>query len=167
MGIQSLMFYVFITWLPEILKVHDIGTDQSGWLLSIMQFALLPFTFIVPIIAARMLSQRPLVIITALLLFTGTAGLLVGSPQWIVVWMLCIGIGCGCAFSLAMMFFTLRTQTAQQAAELSGMAQSIGYLLAASGPALFGFLHDVTDSWTPPLVIVLFASCLLLIVGLW
>ncbi|QDS36137.1 CynX/NimT family MFS transporter [Brevibacillus brevis] len=166
MGLQSMIFYVLITWLPEILKQQGTSSDQSGWLLSMMQVALLPFTFVVPIIAGRMSSQRSLVTITTILLLSGTLGLLYGSAKFIVWWIIMIGIGGGFAFSLSMMFFGLRTENAQQAAELSGMAQSVGYLLAAIGPTLFGYLHDVTDSWTVPLLLLVCASILLFVFGL-
>jgi len=166
MGIQSMVFYVLIAWLPEILKQQGISDGHSGWLLSFMQMALLPFTFIVPIIAGRMAGQRPLVIITTVLFLSGTIGLLYGSPKLVLLWIVLLGIGGGFAFSLAMMFFGLRTETAQQAAELSGMAQSVGYLLAAIGPALFGYLHDLQNSWTTPLLLLAGASILLLIFGL-
>ncbi|WP_068613296.1 CynX/NimT family MFS transporter [Paenibacillus tuaregi] len=166
MGLQSTVFYVLIAWLPEILKLQGVGSDQSGWLLSIMQLSLLPFTFVVPVLAGRMSSQRPLVIIMSILLLMGTLGLVYGSSNLIVLWIILLGIGGGFAFSLAMMFFGLRTRSAHQAAELSGMAQSFGYLLAAAGPTLFGYLHDATQSWTIPLLILVGASVLLLIVGL-
>ncbi|OME75910.1 transporter [Paenibacillus sp. FSL A5-0031] len=166
MGIQSMVFYVLIAWLPEILKQQGIDSNQSGWYLSIMQLALLPFTFIVPVIAGRMFSQRLLVVIITILLMTGTLGLLYGSSNIILLWIIILGIGGGCAFSLSMMFFGLRTENAHQAAELSGMAQSIGYLLAAIGPALIGFLHDLTNSWNLPLFILLGASVLLFLVGI-
>src|SRR5699024_12542770 len=48
----------------------------------------------------------------------------------------------------------------------SAMAQSIGYLVAASGPVIFGILFDMTDTWTSSLVLLLVASLILLIVGL-
>ncbi|MFF2752923.1 CynX/NimT family MFS transporter [Psychrobacillus sp. NPDC058041] len=166
MGLQSMVFYVLIAWLPEMLKQQGISSDQSGWLLSIMQLALLPFTFIVPVIAGRMSSQRTLVTIMEILLLTGTLGLLYGSANLIILWIILLGIGGGFAFGLSMMFFGLRTENAHQAADLSGMAQSVGYLLAAIGPTLFGYLHDVTDSWTAPLLILVGASVLLFIVGL-
>ncbi|MGE7092472.1 CynX/NimT family MFS transporter [Lysinibacillus sp. NPDC048646] len=166
MGLQSMVFYVLITWLPEILKQQGISSDQSGWLLSIMQLALLPITFIVPIIAGRMSSQRSLVTIASILLLTGTLGLLYGSLNFIVLWVILLGIGGGCAFGLSMMFFGLRTVNAHQAADLSGMAQSVGYLLAATGPTLFGYLHDVSNSWTFPLLLLVCASVLLFIFGL-
>lgn len=82
------------------------------------------------------------------------------------VWAICIGIAGGFAFGLAMMFFSLRTRSTQEASELSGMAQSIGYLLAAMGPALFGLLHDATNSWNGPLALLAAASVLLLVAGL-
>lgn len=59
-----------------------------------------------------------------------------------------------CAFSLAMMLFGLRTSNTHDAAELSGMAQSVGYLLAAIGPTLFGYLHDATNGWKIPLIVM-------------
>lgn len=166
MGIQSMVFYVLIAWLPEILKQQGIDSNQSGWYLSIMQLAMLPFTFVVPVIAGRMSSQRLLVGITTTLLLTGTLGLLYGSSNIILLWIIILGIGGGFAFSLSMMFFGLRTENAHQAAELSGMAQSIGYLLAAVGPALIGYLHDATNSWKLPLFILLGASILLFLVGI-
>lgn len=166
MGLQSMLFYVLIAWLPEILKVQGISSDQSGWLLTIMQLALLPFTFIVPVVAGRMSSQYSLVSITSGLFLAGTLGLLYGSSSLIVLWMILLGIGGGFAFGLAMMFFSLRTKNSHQAAELSGMAQSVGYLLAAIGPTLFGYIHDTTNSWTIPLLILTGASILLFIFGL-
>lgn len=166
MGIQSTFFYVLITWLPEILIHQGLSSNQSGWFLSIMQLSLLPFTFIVPVMAGRMASQRSLVAVTSLLLMIGTLGLIYGKPSMVLVWIIFLGIGGGCAFSLSMMFFSLRTQNAQQAAELSGMAQSIGYLLAAIGPTLFGYLHDVTNNWTLPLFVLLGATILLFVAGM-
>ncbi|MED0678414.1 MFS transporter [Aneurinibacillus thermoaerophilus] len=165
MGLQSLMFYIIVAWMPEILIERGLSASSSGWMLFLLQFALLPFTFIIPVIAGRMSNQRLLVIITFLLFVVGYLGLLFGGNLLIPVWAILIGIGGGCAFSLSMMFFSLRTQNVHQAAELSGMAQSVGYLLAAIGPTLFGLLHDMTHSWTLPLFIMVVASALLLIVG--
>jgi CP family cyanate transporter-like MFS transporter len=64
-----------------------------------------------------------------------------------------------------MMLFGLRTTNAHDAAELSGMSQSIGYLLAAVGPALFGYLHDATNGWIVPLIVLLVMTVLMLIFG--
>src|SRR5699024_12455882 len=83
----------------------------------------------------------------------------------IPLWVILIGIGSGSAFSLSMMFFTLRTTTVRQASELSGMAQSLGYLVAATGPVLFGKLYDVFGAWDAPLYLLLGCSAFLVFVG--
>jgi MFS transporter, CP family, cyanate transporter len=41
---------------------------------------------------------------------------------------------------------------------LSAMAQSIGYLLAAVGPVIFGLLHTVSSSWHAPLILMCVAA---------
>ncbi|NOU92414.1 MFS transporter [Paenibacillus sp. LMG 31456] len=166
MGLQSLIFYTVIAWLPVILQEQGLSSSSAGWMLSLMQFAVLPFTFIVPIIAGYMKNQRLLVVITALLFTGGISGVLYGSTALIPLWVIMIGIAAGMAFSLAMMFFSLRTHNTQQAAELSGMAQSFGYLLAAVGPTLFGLIHDAANSWTIPLLMLIVASVLIFIFGM-
>ncbi|WP_438350263.1 CynX/NimT family MFS transporter [Paenibacillus sp. FA6] len=164
MGLQSMLFYVIVSWLPDILKTQGMSSDSSGWILSLMQLAILPVTFIVPILAGRMKNQIVLMILTALFFFIGIGGLLSGN-QLVLLWAIFIGIGAGCSFSLAMILFGLRTTNAHDAAELSGMAQSVGYLLAAVGPILFGYLHDLTNGWNVPLIVLLVISVLMLIFG--
>ncbi|QWI72949.1 hypothetical protein ER45_028150 (plasmid) [Bacillus mycoides] len=44
---------------------------------------------------------------------------------------------------------------------LSGVGQSSGYLLAAVGPMLFGYLRDAINSWTISLIVV--CICMLLV----
>jgi CP family cyanate transporter-like MFS transporter len=166
MGLQSLMFYINIAWLPEILIERGLSSSFSGWILSLLQFSVLPFTFVVPIISTRMSNQRLLVMFTFLLLFVGYLGVMMGTNQLIPLWTIFIGIGGGCAFSLSMMFFSLRTQNSHQAAELSGMAQALGYLLASIGPTVFGMMHDITHHWTIPMMILIAAAVILLAVGL-
>ena len=165
MGMQSLIFYTLITWLPDILRINGYSSSAAGWMLFLMQFSIIPVTFIVPILAGKMKNQKIVSVVTALLFIVGFGGLLYGNSPFIPLWVIIIGFACGSAFSLSMMFFTLRTTNFRQAAELSGMAQSFGYFLAAAGPVLFGGLHDLTTSWTVPLIMLLVFSVILLFVG--
>lgn len=167
MGLQSLIFYTLITWLPEILQANGYSASAAGWMLFLMQFAIIPITFIIPVIAEKMTNQKALSIITAILFAAGIAGLLLTSSNFfLVISVILIGIAGGSAFSLSMMFFSLRTSDGKQAAEMSGMAQSFGYLLAAIGPTLFGMLHDITNSWQVPLIMLIVASIIILITGI-
>jgi len=166
MGLQSTAFYIVVTWLPSILHQQGISTSGAGWLLSLAQFASLPATLIVSILAGRFSNQRGLVGLSVIFLLLGYAGLFGGITSLAALSVILIGVGIGSAFGLATLFFVLRTQNAHQAAELSGMAQSIGYLLAAIGPTLFGFIHDVTDDWIIPQLILVLGACGLFIVGM-
>lgn len=167
MGLQSLAFYITIAWLPEILHDRGMSIVNAGWMLSLMQFVSLPATFIVPVLATKRPSQRGLVAIFAIISLIGYIGLLFDSTNVLAaLWIMLIGLGQGALISLALTFFGLRTTNAGQAAALSGMAQSIGYLLAAIGPILFGLLHEMTNSWTTPILMVIIAMVSLLVAGL-
>lgn len=166
MGGQSLIFYTLITWLPDILYTNGYHSSAAGWMVFLMQFALIPSTFIIPVIAEKLDNQVTLAIVIAALFIIGFTGLLIGSAVLIPLWAIMFGIGCGSAFSLAMMFFTLRTKDGNEAAELSGMAQSFGYLLAAIGPVLVGALHDITNGWMVPIMLLIFISVIVLFTGI-
>lgn len=64
-----------------------------------------------------------------------------------------------------MVFFTLLTKSGYEASELSRMAQSVGYFLAALGPTIFGGLHDILESWITPLFMLLIISIIVFITG--
>lgn len=165
MGLQSLLFYVVVTWLPDILKSQGMTADSAGWTLSFMQLSVLPITFIMPIVAGRVKNQVGLMIITVSFFFAGIGGILYGSDKLTMLWAIMIGISLGSSFSLAMMLFGLRTSNAYDAAELSGMAQSVGYLLAAVGPTFVGYLHDVTGGWRMPMYFLVGVALFVLIFG--
>lgn len=160
MGLQSLMFYTLITWLPEILQFHGYSPNASGWMLF-----LIPVTFIVPVYAERMKDQKILGGIVGSMFLLGILGILSGYSIIIPVAIVILGMACGAAFSLCMMLFSLRTKSSEETAEISGMAQSFGYLLAAIGPTLFGAMHDLTDGWQWPLLMLIFIASIIFVVA--
>lgn len=154
MGLQSLMFYVGIAWLPQIFYEKGISYQTSGLYLFYMQIACMLGSFSMPIIGGRFRSQTSLAIFSASFFVIGYSGILFGSPSLTLLFMVALGLGCGTSFGLVILFFSLRTRTGEQAAQISGMAQSVGYFLAAIGPFLFGLLHDLTGGWNIPLVVI-------------
>ncbi|WP_427138640.1 CynX/NimT family MFS transporter [Psychrobacillus psychrodurans] len=166
MGLQSLIFYTTAAWIPEILQTKGMDAESSGWMLSFMQFAQLPMTFLIPILAGRLKDQRILVALFTVFYLIGFTGLLFGDISLSLLWMITLGLGGGASFGLVMMFFSLRSRTPMEAADLSGVAQSIGYLLAAVGPVFFGFIHDETGSWYTPMILFIVTVILLFLVGM-
>jgi CP family cyanate transporter-like MFS transporter len=53
------------------------------------------------------------------------------------------------------MVMVLRSSNQHEAMALSGMAQGVGYLIAAVGPTLVGTLYDVAHNWSLPLAVLL------------
>jgi CP family cyanate transporter-like MFS transporter len=167
MGLQSLGYYVVLTWLPEILQEEvGVSASQAGWMLALAQVVVIPAMFIAPVLADRRPSQYSVVVVAVTLTGVGTLGLLVAASTATVLWIVLLGLGQGACFSLALTFFALRAPDSEHAAALSGMAQSIGYLLAAGGPFLFGLLRDATHAWTAPLTLLVAVTVCLLITGL-
>lgn len=167
MGFQSFLFYVTIAWLPEILHDHGLSMETAGWLLSFAQIMGLPASFFIPVIAGRLRSQPWLAFGLGLCSITGYGGLLLGSSYPILITsIILIGIALGGYFPLALSYIGLRARSARQAAELSGMAQSIGYILAAVGPMFIGYLYDFAHVWTVPLMTMIIISLLVMVFGM-
>ncbi|MFS0656500.1 CynX/NimT family MFS transporter [Bacillus sp. 179-C3.3 HS] len=167
MGLQSFLFYSSIAWFPDILASHGMNVSTAGWMLSIMQFAGLPSTFLAPVLAEKLKTQRPIVFGIIVVYLLGMIGLLIGgSTPILVISVLLTGIGQGASISLALTLIGLRTRHMEQAAALSGMAQSLGYLLAAVGPLLIGVLFDMTHSWTPSIIIFIVVLFFMFISGM-
>lgn len=166
MGLQSLNFYIAITWFPAIFQSKGMEATSAGWMISLMQVFGVVGSFLTPLFAGRLRSQRLPIAIAIVLGLISYVGLLTSPTALIPLWCILLGLAQGAYLSLALLFFILRTRDNLTATQLSGMAQSIGYLLAAFGPLLFGALHDLTHSWTLPLVVLIFTTLVLFSVGM-
>ena len=166
MGLQSLAYYVTLTWLPEILREGGVSAGRAGWMLALAQAVAIVSMFLAPVIAGRRPSQHGVVVVSAALNGAGILGLLFAPHTAGVLWIVLLGLGQGACFSLALTFFALRASDPEHSAALSGMAQSVGYLFAAFGPSLFGLLRDATHAWTVPLALLFAVVVGILISGL-
>ncbi|MGE7615214.1 CynX/NimT family MFS transporter [Paenibacillus sp. NPDC101420] len=159
MGFQSSLFYITMSWLPEILYNYGISRGTAGWLLSFTQIVGVPVSFLVPILAGRLRSQVWIAFALGMCSIVGYGGLWMGSSYPIMILsIILIGIALGGNFPLALSYIGIRARNGNQAAELSGMAQSMGYMLAAIGPILIGYLYDMTQVWTIPLITLIVIS---------
>ena len=152
LALNSFIMYAFIAWLPSILVSNGYSEHQAGYIHGILQLAsAAPAIVLIPLMA-KVKDKRVLSLMMTILAFIGITGLLM-MPQHAIGWVMMLGFSCGGGFILGLSFVGLRTHNAHQAAALSGMAQCIGYLFAATGPIIFGSLHETTGSWDMPLII--------------
>ncbi|GAA4234730.1 CynX/NimT family MFS transporter [Actinomadura meridiana] len=166
MGVQSLLAYVAISWLPTLCQDRGMGETAAGYALALTAGVQAVGSLAVPVLARRTRDQRPLVVGTVVLTLTGFAGLAWTPIGWAWGWAVVLGIGQGLGFATALSFIGLRAHDTQVAAQLSGMAQGVGYVIAALGPLGVGALHDATGGWSVPMAGVVLVSALLVLPGL-
>ncbi|MBX4872092.1 MFS transporter [Rhizobium bangladeshense] len=148
MGLQSALAYCVFGWLVPILRERGLDGVTAGVIVSLSVMVQATSCLVVPHIAVRGRDQRLInaglcgVAVTALL------GLLFAPLSSVWLWAVLQGIGQGGLIAAAMTTIVLRSRDPDVAAHLSGMAQCIGYLLAAIGPLIVGLIRGWTGSFS-------------------
>lgn len=155
MGLQSLLAYVVFGWLPTLCQDRGMDEASAGLVLAVSSVMQALGALTVPAVDRRLRDQRPIVVTVVLLTAVGFAGIAWAPVGGIWPSALVLGFGQGAAFALALAFIGLRSGDAHVAAGLSGMAQGVGYLIAAIGPLGIGLLRDLTGGWTVPVAILI------------
>lgn len=152
MGIQSLLAYATVAWVPTIYRDRGVSADKAGLIFAVLSVSSIVTALGVPVLATRMRSQRVLAVAVVVLATAGILGVLTTGTWGAWPSAVLIGLGQGGALSLALVLMNLRTASAAEATTLSAFAQTVGYLLAATGPIAMGVLHSLTDGWSVPLI---------------
>jgi CP family cyanate transporter-like MFS transporter len=155
MGLQSLLYYAALSWLPTIFQDRGDSAVTAGNLLALMGVGNLATSLIVPVLAHRRPSQRALVVPSLIGTAAGLAGSLWAPLGSAPFWVLVLGVSQGSCLGLAIFFMMARAPDADAAASLSAFSQSVGYLVASAGPLMVGLLHSATGSWNIPVTLLL------------
>ena len=148
MGLQSLLYYAALSWLPTIFQDRGASPVTAGNLLALMGVGNLATSLLVPVLAHRTPGQRALILPSLIGTAAGLAGCLWAPLGAAPLWVLVLGVSQGSCLGLAIFFMMARAPDAGTAASLSAFAQSVGYLAASAGPLEVGLLHTATGSWT-------------------
>lgn len=152
-GLQSFIAYVMMGWLPQVFMDSGVSKVHAGLLAGLTSVIAVPISLIIPPMAARQRTQSLWIVGLGVCGLVGVIGLLVDPGLAPLLWSILVGIGMS-VFSLALTVIALRARTSAETAQLSGMAQGFGYLMAGVGPFLFGALHGLTGGWTVPLILL-------------
>lgn len=163
-GLQAMFAYACMGWLPQVLMSAGVDRTTAGLMMAIASLIGVPISLVVAPVAARRRSQSMWVGGLTAVGVLGVLGLLLAPAAAPWLWIGCLGIGMG-VFALAVALISLRTRSAEDTRALSTMSQSIGYLLAAVGPLVFGMLHGLTGSWSVSLVVMLAGVVVQVVVG--
>ena len=166
MGLQSLLFYTIAAFLPSIWISKGLSEVEAGSMASIFQFmapiAIIGMTWL---IRKRGVRLQTVAIGATVLNVIGLIGISYLPSLMPVVWTAVMGLGCAAIFTLCIMLFSLRTYTPNQASKLSGMAQTIAYLVAFAGPFGAGWLYELSGNWNGPLLFILILTIINVIIA--
>ncbi|MBA1434049.1 MFS transporter [Lactobacillus bombi] len=162
-GAQSLLYYSMLTWLPVYWSDTGFSTTTSGLLATIFQLSGMPLSLLTPIIARK---KSGMYFISCLMgggFGLGAILLLMFQHNFVLNLFIAVllGVAAGASFSMCVVFFQRKTSSIVETAQISGLAQSFGYLLAACGPVLSGLINSWTNAWWPVLVIYLIIALLM------
>ncbi|HGA2316731.1 TPA: CynX/NimT family MFS transporter [Pseudomonas putida] len=147
MGLQSSLAYIVFGWLPSILIGRGLSPTEAGLVLSGSVIVQLVSSLSAPWLATRGKDQRLAIVIVMLVTLAGLFGCLYAPVDGLWGWAVLLGLGQGGTFALALTLIVLRSKDAHVAANLSSMAQGVGYTLASMGPFAVGLVHDLTGGW--------------------
>jgi CP family cyanate transporter-like MFS transporter len=153
MGLQSALAYCVFGWLVPILRERGLDGVTAGAIVSVSVMTQAAACLVAPHLAMRGKDQRVINVTLCIMAVIALFGLLFAPLSTVWFWAVLQGAGQGGLIAVAMIAIVLRSRDAHVAAHLSGMAQCVGYLLAALGPLIVGLIRGWTGSFAPSAVL--------------
>ncbi|CYU00694.1 MFS transporter [Streptococcus suis] len=152
-GLQSVLYYTEITWLPTISQSVGFSKAEAGLMAGFFNMTAIPMSMIIPAVLSRQTKEMRRNIMLAISSVT-LLGLFMMSliPTNLTLWSalhIILSFSNAALFPYMMLSFTLKTSNSQATAQLSGMVQTGGYLIAAFGPGLLGYSYPIFGNWMP------------------
>ena len=145
MGLQATSFYILVTWLATIAMSQGRSEAVAGVDVMVFQFFCVASAFLLPLILTKKMVRWVPGLLPSFAI-TGILGLIF-APDLIVLWYSLVGLSQGASLSMSFTLMAQRSKDNGTAAAVSGMAQSVGYLMAALGPIIFGWIHSIAGGW--------------------
>ncbi len=164
MGTQAIFFYLLVTWLPSIEVARGVDPVSAGWHLFVFQATGIVGGLLVSLGMRGRRDHRLAGAALSVGMAVSMSGLLL-LPALDLLWLVVAGLSSGASLVVALSLVAERSRTTVDAARLSGMVQSIGYLLGIIGPIGAGALFEATGSWAPVLVGVVVVNLVQLVVS--
>jgi CP family cyanate transporter-like MFS transporter len=160
-GLQSAIFYAFVSWMPDAFHERGWSAAAAGALAAVFGLAALPAGLLVPWLADRAGSRRRWLTGASVVTVAGMLGL-AALPGAAFAWATIAGAAIGAVFPLSL---TLCLDVAHEPADAGAVAALVllgGYTLSSLSPVGLGALRDATGSFSPVLWTMFGAAVLLL-----
>lgn len=147
MGLQSAFAYIGFGWLAPMLRDRGLSARQAGFVLAANVLAQAVSSLVAPTLATRRRDQRAINLVSVVVCTLGFEACIFGPVSLAWLASTAFGLAQGALFAVGLTMIVLRAADAPVAAELSAMAQTIGYSLASLGPLTAGLLRGATGNW--------------------
>ncbi|MBP2373358.1 MFS transporter [Paeniglutamicibacter psychrophenolicus] len=161
---QAILAYAIMSWLPTILISRSMAAADAGVILGVLQVMSIPATMFSLWLVNKHGMLRGAFFLTSISAAAGLAGLV-----WLplsLAWLCAVVLGIGFSiFPLVLLVISFSGESSEETTAMSTLAQSLGYLVATSGPFGMGLLYSLTGSWTVPLVLLIGVTGVMLWLG--
>lgn len=165
MGSQSTIFYTLASWYAPYEISNGVSPAMAGAKLMTFQVLGLVGSLLLPLAGRKLRLRRWLPALLPTIGLIAWFGIPL-APQAMFAWIVIGGLIGGAQLTMSMTLMATRARTADHSTALSGMAQAVGYIVAAIGPLFFGVILGATGSWVAPFALIWIAAGTQLVIGL-
>jgi MFS transporter, CP family, cyanate transporter len=155
LAMQSFGFYSQLAWIPPSYEALGWSAREAGLLLAVWSIVQLVTAVGGPALADRVRDRRVLVALALGLSASGLLGVVVAPTAAPWLWVSLLGLGQGAGFALGLVKLVDYAPTPAASARLSALVFLLSYSVASTGPVVFGAVHDLTDSFRAPYLLLL------------
>lgn len=150
---QSVVFTAGISWVAALYRDHGWSDGRAGLATATISLVTIPAALLVPRRSDGM-DRRPWLIGSALALALGTFGLALAPTSGPWLWLVIFGIGTGAIFPLCLALPLDLVEGQTDVARLTAWMLGAGYIASAASPTVVGGLHDLTGTFTLPMLLL-------------
>lgn len=166
-GLQSVLYYGIVAWLPNAFVERGWSTTAAGSLIAVFNGIGLVTTIGVPLVADRLGARRPQLLASSAVATAALVGIIV-VPALAYGWIAILGLALGVVFPLVLTLPLDVTDDPGQVGSVAALMLFGGYILSSAAPFVLGAARDVTGDFEASLwllvmiAVVLVACCTML-----
>jgi len=164
-GLQSVLFYGVVAWVPNAFVERGWDGAAAGGLVAVFNGVGLATTVGIPLVADRFAGRRPALVVASAIATAMTA-LLVLVPDVAYLWIGMLGLALGAVFPLALTLPLDVTDDPGRVGSVAALMLLGGYIVSSTGPLALGVARDVSGTFSTSLWIAVGAGATLTVVCL-
>ena len=160
-GLQSILFYGAVAWLPNVFVERGWSTIEAGSLVAIFNAVGLATTLGIPLVADRIGERRPQLVFASVVAALAIVGI-IALPDFAYGWVVLLGLALGMVYPLVLTLPLDVTDDPGRVGSVAALMLLGGYILSSTGPIALGAARDATGNFGASLWILVAVSVALI-----